>query len=397
LIKLTLAILFLFVFITDSYTQGIDLQYIIDKAKDNDTIFLGEGVYEAVPSSFTDELCGNCLEHKTNVFGTKGFFIKDKSLHIAGVNREKVILKTNAGYGFLFFNSINSSISGVTIGSGVRDTSGDATNASIVLKFSRVTIENCILSNDTLRNIKIPIVGISGVVIRESSEAIIRNNLIRNNTWDGIALYRGASALITDNIIENGRGAGIGVTWDATAIILRNRVSGFWKGIGSFGTSNVTVRNNIVFDNLGWGIVITGNSHMLAENNVVTRNGNCGIAPWCDSSEFATGIITNNIITENGWRKEWVCPQVGYWLNGDSTRFIFEYNNVWNNFAGDYKEIENQTGINGNISKDPMFISKFDFGLRSGSPMLNAGNPLITNSDGSRSHIGSEGGQSAFR
>jgi parallel beta-helix repeat protein len=386
-------LLFVTLYTAQSGAQNHDLQTLINNAKDGETIQLKAGTYEAVPSDYTEELCGNCQNHQTTVHGTKGFMIKDKSVHIKGADKEKVILKTNAGYGVLFINSPNSSISDVTIGGGVRDTSGDATNAGIVVKYSRANIFNCIISNDTVRTSKIPIVGICGIVLREGSEAIIRNNIIRNNTWDGIALYRGATGYITDNIIENGRGAGIGITWDASAIVKRNRVSGYWKGIGTFGTSTAIVKNNAVFDNLGWGIVITGNSFMDAENNVITRNGNCGIAPWCDSTEHASGYITNNIITENGWRKEWVCPQVGLWMNAYKDRFIFSYNDVWDNVMGEYKDIDNLTGTGGNVSVDPEFISKFDFTLNNSSPLRNAGNPAITNSDGSRSNIGIDGGQ----
>jgi parallel beta-helix repeat protein len=385
----------LFMLIVNLYSQDkLDLQSIIDNARNGETIILEPGIHEASSTEFIDELCGNCLDHQTVIHGTKGFVIKDKTLHIRGEDKEKVILKTNAGYGVLFLNSIHSSISNVTIGGGIRDTSGDATNGGIVLKYSKVRIYDCIISNDTIRKCKSPIVGICGIVLREGSESIIRNNIIRNNTWDGIALYRGATSYIMENIIENGRGAGIGITWDASAIVERNRVSGYWKGIGTFGTSTAVVKNNAIFDNLGWGIVISGNSHMVVENNVITRNGNCGIAPWSDSSQHASGIITNNIITENGWRKEWVCPQVGLWMNANKECFIFSYNNVWNNFAGDYKDVEVLTGVDGNISSDPFFISKFDFGLQSRSPLLNAGNPAITNLDGSRSHIGIDGGQS---
>lgn len=386
-------ILFLSVY---SFSQNnYDLQLLIDKAKNGETIILKNGLYEAKQTEFIDELCGNCLEHQTVTHGTKGFVIKDKTVHIRGENKDSVILKTNAGYGVLFINSMHSSISNLTIGGGVRDTSGDATNGAIVLKYSKVRIFDCIISNDTVRKNKIPIVGICGIVLRENSESIIRNNIIRNNTWDGIALYRGATGYIMENVIENGRGAGIGITWDACAIVERNRVSGYWKGIGTFGTSTAIVRNNAVFDNLGWGIVISGNSHMVVENNVITRNGNCGIAPWSDSTEYATGVITNNIITENGWRNEWVCPRVGLWMNVENDRFIFSYNNVWNNFEADYRGIEDLKSLKGNISYDPIFKSRLNFSLESGSPLWNIGNPSITNLDGSRSHIGLDGGQSA--
>lgn len=371
-----------------------NLQKLIDESTDGGTLLLEPGIYEADPVNYTDSLCGNCMEHKTMVHGSRGFIIKNKSLHIKGIDKNKVILKTNAGYGVLFENSVHSSISNVTISGGVRDTSGNATNGGIVLKYSKVRIFDCIISNDTVRQNKMPVVGICGIVIREGSESIIRNNLISYNTWDGIALYRGATAYIMDNIIQYGRGAGIGITWDASAIVLRNSVSGYWKGIGTFGTSSAVVKNNIIFDNLGWGIVISGNSYMLVENNVITRNGNCGIAPWCDSAEYATGTITNNIITENGWRKEWVCPRVGLWMNAPGDRFRFEFNDVWNNFEGEYKDIRNLTGINGNVSVDPKFKGSFDFRIEADSPLINAGNPQITNLDGSRSTMGIEGGQS---
>lgn len=395
--KLSSVLILFFLALASSFPQikQYDLQKIIDDSKNGDTVILKAGTYDARPSEFIEDLCGNCLNHRQKVYGTKGFIIKDKSLHISSQEKENVILKTNAGYGLLFINSPNSSISNVTIMGGVRDSSGDATNAGIVLKYSKVRITNCIISNDTVRQSKTPIVGISGIILRESTEAEISNNIIRNNTWDGIALYRGAVAVITDNVIENGRGAGIGITWDAAAIVLRNKVSGYWKGIGTFGTSNAIVKNNAVFDNLGWGIVITGSSHMLVENNVITRNGNCGIAPWCNSSETATGVITNNIITENGWRKEWVCPQVGLWMNADSSRFKFTYNDVWNNVLGDYRDITNLTDVNGNVSVNPLFKSRFDFSLQYDSPLFNIGNPEITNLDGSKSHIGLDGGQNS--
>jgi parallel beta-helix repeat protein len=386
-------ILFISFTVTCFAQKKNDLQTLIDKAKNGETIILKAGVYEASAFPYQDELCGNCVEHKTRVWGTAGFIIKDKTIHIKGIHRDSVIIKTNAGYGIIFHNSQHSSISNVTIGGGIRDTSGDATNGGIVLKYSKVRIFDCKISNDTVRKSKTPIVGICGIVLRENSEAIIRNNLISFNTWDGIALYRGANAYIIDNVIEYGRGVGIGITWDAAATVLRNRVSYYWKGIGTFGTSNAVVKNNAVFDNLGWGLVISGNSHMLAENNVITRNGNCGIAPWADSTENATGVIVNNIITENGWRKEWVCPQVGYWMNSPPGKFIFKFNDVWNNADGNYRMTDDLTEIDGNVSVDPMFNGKFDFSLQNSSPLFFTGSTDITNPDGTRSHMGIDGGQ----
>ena len=46
------------------------------------------------------------------------------------------------------------------------------------------------------------------------------------------------------------------------------------------------------------------------------------------------------------------------------------------------------TGVHGNVSLDPGFADRNDFKLPAGSPLINAGNPLLTDPDGSRSDIG---------
>jgi len=373
------------------YAPYKSLEKAIQQANSGDEIYLFPGTYEALPEDFIESLCGNCLEHATTVTATCGFHIKGKSLKIRGENKDSVVLVTNAGYGVLFEHSLGSEISNLTITGGKRDPDGNATDAAVVAKFSRVTIENCrIIDNDSL--IDTVVVGIGGVFGRESSELIIRNNLIENNGWDGVALYRGARAFIVDNIINKGRGAGIGITWDACAVVLRNRISNYWKGIGTFGNSWAVVTNNAVFDNLGWGVVATGFSMMEVRNNVIARNGNCGFAAW---SNDARGYVKNNIIVGNGWKEEWVCPCVGVWMNGKLANFPVSYNNVWNNSAGNYKGMPEWTGRYGNLSQNPEFVDSLDFHLKPSSPLRGQADPYYTNPDGSRSDMGAYGGLGA--
>jgi poly-gamma-glutamate synthesis protein (capsule biosynthesis protein) len=367
-----------------------DLQTAFDSATEGDRILILPGTYQAHPDSYPEELCGNCEQHRTHVQATRGFLIKDKAIEIIGSGTDSTILVTKAGYGVLFENSLGSLISNLTITGGVRDPDGMATDAGVVAKYSRVTVENCRISDNT-HQLEDVVVGIGGIFGRENSELFILNNVIENNGWDGVALYRGATAYIADNSICEGRGAGIGITWDATATVYRNRISGDWKGIGTFGDSRAIVRNNAVYDNLGWGIVATGNSFMEASNNVVTRNGNCGFAPW---SETARGTFINNIVTENGWREEWVCPCVGIWMNGRPENFVISHNLVWGNQEGDYRDMEDLTGENGNISADPMFRGKIDFHLLPGSPAIDSGDSVFTDPDGGPSDLGIYGGPS---
>src|SRR3989304_6464489 len=307
-----------------------DLQHAIEQAQDGDRILILPGMYEAFPQPYVEDLCGNCEKHQTQVNASRGFLIMGKGVHLIGSGTDSTVLITKAGYGVLFENSRNSFITELKITGGKRDPDGNATDAGIVTKFSTVTIKDLEVSDNTHRLDGV-VVGIGGVFGRENSEIHILNSRIQNNGWDGVALYRGATAYIADNVICDGRGAGIGITWDAVATVYRNEISGYWKGIGTFGNSRAVVRNNLVHENLGWGIIATGTSYMDASNNVITRNGNCGFAVW---SAECKGVCANNIITENGWRKEWVCPCVGVWATDINSNFPVNYNDVWNNSAG---------------------------------------------------------------
>jgi hypothetical protein len=368
-----------------------DLQYAIDFAKDGDEISIKPGTYQARPDSYPEDLCGNCETHKTYVKASRGFWIKDKALGLIGSGSDSTILITKAGYGILFDHSRGSVITDLTITGGVRDPDGNATDAGVVAKFSTVTVKKVRIAGNK-HKVEDVVVGIGGVFGRENSEIFVMDNIIENNGWDGIALYRGASAYISDNLICEGRGAGIGITWDASAIVYRNRISGYWKGIGTFGDSKAVVRNNAVHDNLGWGIIVTGNSFMEASNNVVTRNGNCGFAPW---SETARGVFINNIVTENGWRKEWVCPCVGIWMYGLPENFVISHNDVWGNKEGNYRDMDDLTEKAGNISADPLFRGKIDFHLTPNSPAINSGHLNLTDPDGGPCDMGIFGGPGA--
>jgi hypothetical protein len=368
-----------------------DLQSAIDFAKDGDKILIMPGVYEAHPDSYPENLCGNCETHKTYVKASRGFWIKDKALELIGSGVDSTILITKAGYGVLFDHSRGSVITDLRITGGVRDPDGNATDAGVVAKFSTVTVKAVRITGNT-HQVEDVVVGIGGAFGRENSELFIIDNIIENNGWDGIALYRGANAYISDNLICEGRGAGIGITWDATAIVYRNQISEYWKGIGTFGDSKAVVRNNAVYDNLGWGIIVTGKSFMEASNNTITRNGNCGFAPW---SETARGVFINNIVTENGWRKEWVCPCVGIWMYGLPQNFVISHNDIWGNKEGNYKDMDDLTGKDGNISADPLFKDKTDFHLLPNSPVIDSGHPDFTDPGGGACDMGIFGGPGA--
>ena len=213
---------------------------------------------------------------------------------------------------------------------------------------------------------------------------------------NSLGLDGGQAILVVDEpaALDEPVGAGIGVTWDATCVAYRNEITGYWKGIGAFGSSWVIARNNLVHDNLGWGIIATHTSYMDITNNLVHHNGNCGIMP---ASTESRGRIVNNIVAGNGWREEWVCPCVGVQNYGDWAKWEFAHNIVWDNAEGNYGDIWDNTGLNGNLSEDPLFLGEGDFHVAEGSPAINGGDTTIYNLDGTVSHIGLYGGPQAWR
>lgn len=371
-------------------TAASDFQSAINEAASGDTIVLAPGIYEANPVEFIDTLCGNCQEHKTRHSASYGFHIADKDLWIVGAG-DSTVLVTHAGYGVFFDNCSEGGISNVAITGGIRDASGMATDAAIVVRNGRITVQNCLIRENTKYPDSI-IVGIGGVMGREGSDLIVTDNRIINNTWDGVALYRGATAYIADNIIHKGRGAGIGITWDATAIVVRNQVSNYWKGIGSFGSTRVLAYNNIVYNLVGWGIIATGTSYMDCANNIIYQNGNCGFALW---GPEAHGRLTNNVIVKNGWRDQWVCGRVGVQNYGHPIQFPMSYNVLWDNVEGDWRDMPDYTDVDSNKHVDPLWDT-LTFRPLDGSPLIDNGNPELSDPDGTPCDLGIYGGPHAF-
>ena len=373
---------------THTVASGQNLQQTLDRAKNGDTIHLGAGVFNATPTPFVDSLCGNCQEQRTPVPASYGFTIHDKSLVVVGAGAEMTTLVTNAGYGVWVSDAPSVTLTRLAVTGGVRDKDGNATDAGIVIRNSNVTITDVAVRDQEYKDTSV-IVGVGGVFGREGAEITLSDSRIVNNSWDGVALYRGANATVTDCVIKKGRGAGIGVTWDATCVATRNEISGFWKGIGAFGTSWVIARNNAVHHQRGWGMIATGDSWMDISNNVVFANGNCGVAAWGTGSR---GRMVNNIIANNGTEKEWVCPCVGVWNVGDWSMWEFAHNIVWSNKDGNYRDIWDQSGERGNLDIDPLFVDTLTFRLQVGSPAIDSGDVRLNDRNGSRSDIGLWGG-----
>lgn len=257
-------------------------------------VLLLPGHHDLEPVAHVDPSCGNCEDPDTTVSATRALRVSGTGIEIVGVSPESVFIHTNAGYGVLFDGCRDCALRGVTVMGGARDRNARATDAGVVVRESRVTIEGCVIRDNigdprVVDSVKVGVIGIAG---REGAEITVRDNRIVRNSWDGIALYRGARAEIRDNVIDGvdkaqgetvggGRGVGIGLTWNARAIVEGNLVTRYWKGIGLFVDAQAEVRQNVVEDVLTWGIAYwdaeRGSPVADIRENAIYGTGACGI------------------------------------------------------------------------------------------------------------------------
>jgi len=198
----------------------------------------------------------------------------------------------------------------------------------------------------------------------------------------GVTLI-GSSPTITRNVFRNnaqgagGFGAAIGGN-GSSAIIERNTFqtntcdTQFTSGVVSFvNTSSPLVINNIFQRNPCRAINMTlpEGSHPEIANNTIVQNS---VGVRVDARvATSTQLYANNIIVANG-----IGLQVDFLISGNEPTWM---NNLVFNNTINYSGIADQTGINGNVSVDPQFVSTRNFQLQPTSPAIDAGTLSVPN------------------
>lgn len=295
-----------------------DLASAVTGAAPGTVVRLERGTYDLAPAPYVESTCGNCEAESTLVLASVGLRVSGVGIRIQGPESGEAVIRTHAGYGILFEDCTDCVLSGITLTGGVRDTSINATDAAVVVKRSRVTVENCRIQENIGDStvVGVTVVGIMGIAGREGSLLTARRNRITRNSWDGIALYRGASAIIEGNLIDGvdlargshvdgGRGVGIGATWDAVAKIRGNLVRRYWKGIGVFVDAQVVVEDNVVEHMATWGLTLwdagRGRPSGSFSDNVVYDTGACGVSVVRERGEPPfPGRFVGNVLVQTG-------------------------------------------------------------------------------------------------
>jgi PKD repeat protein len=236
---------------------------------------------------------------------------------------------------------------------------------------------------------------------------ILGNRVINAQSVTGICLDGGQYWEVRDNFISGSR-QGIRFEQSPRHVICENNtITGVTQEGGitvyaRYSHKNITIRNNRIYNN-AHGIYTTeyhdarGIYSMNITNNVIYGSTYDGIKM---TTERAAGIMTNNIITNNG----------GYGINHLEGNLTHSYNDLWGNTLGSYN---NATAGTCDISADPLFVDSAngDFYLKSTggrwngstwatddvtSPCIDAGDPASDYSNepepnGKRINIGAYG------
>jgi hypothetical protein len=197
-----------------------------------------------------------------------------------------------------------------------------------------------------------PMFGASIYVARNE----IRGNVARRGAGMRLMLDSGpaTTSLVENNLIVDnattGEWCGGGVLIEGRGATLRNNViagntARYGGGVCTYGSSNPGeswIVNNTIVDNEGDGILITNpfDTVMRFANNIVADNSNRGIVGWDDPD---AQTVAHNL--------------------------------VWGNIGGNYMDLPDMTGFNGNISQPPILVSRSGgpWYLGTCSPAIDAG------------------------
>lgn len=295
--------------------------------------------------------------------------------------------------------------------------SGNYTRASAEIIYTGGVSYRCFITNKS-RNLIIEGVGnvrldgansgeMNGICLNGRSEPNLNygyvdiKNLIvsgfKNVNNNGIIVTEGVHTSILRNNISSNAGNGIKIIHGSIALMISNRISDNNIGITNDNETTVYIKNNQIFKNRQDGVRFdNGNYQYNSEviNNVLFANNTSNTGNQLSFYNKANVKIINNLIT-NG-------TQTAIYKNNQSASLhtgtlIIKYNDVYGNSVGRYSGgLSDQTGLNGNISVDPLYknSSIYDFQLKAGSPALDTGDPSILDTDGTRSDMGAYGGSS---
>jgi hypothetical protein len=237
--------------------------------------------------------------------------------------------------------------------------------------------------------------GGGGINVYFLSSAVIKKNIIRDNSQTsgcsggsgggidliGVTAVQVIENTIEENTWETSSGGGIALNGAGASIVMNNLIlenyaNGQGGGIYVVNSNNELIIQNLIVGNSadqGAGIYLSipdGNVGALLVNNTVANNiGGDGSALYVDGVNNETPIY-NNIFVGLEEQNAIYCV-----ANNQRPPRFFNNDAYSPNGTGFQGTCSSESGNNGNISADPLFVNTVNsnYQLQSGSPAINAG------------------------
>jgi subtilase family serine protease len=240
----------------------------------------------------------------------------------------------------------------------------------------------------------------AGVSVRFGSPRIQGNTIAHNEQrgctggvgGGGIALVGSSTAqildnTITDNFMGSAAGGGISLFAAGTPTIRGNVIAGNTAtgvspcakggGIALVNASDALIAGNLIVGNsagcgggIHWLVPSGSRGPRLVNNTIADNDGATGSGVFADGFD-ALATLVNNVVVARPGQTAVYCGNFN-----DVNPPSFRANDVWSPDGAAYGGIcADQTGADGNISADPLFVdaTSGDYHLRSGSPAIDAG------------------------
>jgi len=209
-----------------------------------------------------------------------------------------------------------------------------------------------------------------------------RNESNQNGFGGAISMSEHCSPTISDNLISDNTavsaGGAIHVSWYSAPIIANNRIIGNTAysggGIACQSYSPAVIAGNSIIGNgasNGGGIEADFASPTIANNTIVGNSGTFLRGGIC-CGDSSSPVISNNIVA--------FCS-TGIGKRPSSTPTIHS-NCVYGNTTGNYVDLPDLTGTDGNISADPLLASVqyAELHIQPDSPCVNRGDDAYASS-----------------
>jgi parallel beta-helix repeat protein len=352
------------------------------------SVLLVPGTYPTIQAAIDAAAAGDTVRVGPGIYNERIDFL-GKAIVVESTNgAAATIIQPNGAVGAIVTISLSGAQSPVLRGFTVRGGVSDLWAGGIYISGGSPLIENNVVTGNAGC--------LGGGISVQFSAATIRKNTISSNAMPlciggnggGIRVAGASTAQVLDNVISGNTsdsdGGGIALFAAGrptiTGNVIRGNVaeSGIGGGISLSNASDALIANNIITTNrasrgggIGW-LVPSGNTGPTVVNNTLALNtAPQGSAVFADGFDAAARLL-NNVLFSVG--DAWTIECSALYDPGPP---VIRYNDVFNiGGPGVYGgACADPTGVNGNISVDPLFVSATgeDFHLRPSSPAIDAG------------------------